>query len=275
MSGWRNRRVRGNKIKIMRLFRYISWVLLLAGSAFASPDSLLERLEPRGFVNDYANVISASDELQLFSAISELRQKTGVEIAVVTIQSLEGGDIDDFTNRLFEKWGIGQKGADNGLMFLCAMKDRKMRIEVGYGLEGTILDSKAGRIRRDIITPYFKSGNPSQGIVAGVAALSREIMGEPQPAPGGRRPPATPGQTGSMVARIAVLFGMLTIVATVARLGGAIRGEKRGKRGSTSAKDYFHGGGYHGGSGGGFGGGGYGSGFGGGCSGGGGSSGGW
>jgi len=156
----------------MRIFRYIFLALFLAGSTFASSDSLLKRLEPRGFVNDYANVISASDEQQLVSMISELRQKTGAEIAVVTIQSLEGGEIDDFTVRLFKKWGIGQKGKDNGLMFLAAMKDRKMRIEVGYGLEGAIPDSKAGRIRREIITPYFKSGNPSRGIVAGVAALS-------------------------------------------------------------------------------------------------------
>ena len=239
------------------------------GSARAS-DRLPDRLQPRGFVSDYANVISAPDERQLVSMIAELRQKTGAEIAVVTIPSLEGGDIDDFTVRLFNKWGVGQKGKDNGLMFLAAMKDRKMRIEVGYGLEGSIPDAEAGRIRREVITPYFKAGQPGKGIVAGVAALSREITGEIQPIPDGRRPPAASSPTGSMVARIAVLFGMLAIVATIAWLGGAIGGERRGKRGSTSAKDNFHGGGYGGG---GFGGGG--GGFGGGCSGGGGSSGGW
>jgi len=124
-------------------------LLATVGSAKSSAP-LLERLQPCGFVNDYANVLSASEERQLVSMISEVRQKTGAEIAVVTIQSLEGNEIDDFSNRLFEKWGIGQKGKDNGLLFLAAMKDRKMRIEVGYGLEGAIPDAQAGRIRREV-----------------------------------------------------------------------------------------------------------------------------
>jgi uncharacterized protein len=154
-------------------------ILLLAFTAGAS-DQLLKSLNPRNgvAVYDYANVISASDKQQLESMIDELEQKTGAEIAVVTLQSLDGGQIDDFTNRLFEKWGIGQKGKDNGLMFLAAMQDRKMRIEVGYGLEGAIPDSKAGRIRRDVITPYFKANQPGKGITAGIAVISQEIAKE-------------------------------------------------------------------------------------------------
>ncbi len=161
------------------LKRTIALVLLLACIPFAqASDQLLGNLQSRGFVNDFANVISTSDEQQLVSMITELQQKTGAEIAVVTIQSLDGGEIDDFINRLYEKWGVGQKGKDNGLMFLAAMKERKMRIEVGYGLEGAIPDSKAGRIRRDVITPYFKAGQPGKGIVVGVAALSQEVAKE-------------------------------------------------------------------------------------------------
>jgi uncharacterized protein len=163
----------------MRIMKRTLAFLLLAGLPFAhASDQLLNSLQPRGFVNDFANVISAPDEQQLASMITELQKKTGAQIAVVTLQSLEGGEIDDFTNRLYERWGVGQKGKDNGLMFLAAMKDRKMRIEVGYGLEGAIPDSKAGRIRRDIITPHFKTGNPGQGIVLGVAALSQEVAKE-------------------------------------------------------------------------------------------------
>lgn len=154
-------------------------ILVLASTAGAS-DTLLNSLQPRyGFaVNDFANVIPAAQEQQIESIIDELEQKTGAEIAVVTVPSLDGGEIDDFTTRLYEKWGIGQKGKDNGLMFLTAMQDRKMRIEVGYGLEGAIPDAKAGRIQRDVITPYFKSGKPSDGILAGVAILSQEIAKE-------------------------------------------------------------------------------------------------
>lgn len=154
-------------------------IVALAVSAGAS-DRLLNSMNPRNgvAVYDYANVISGTDEQKLESMIDELEQKTGAEIAVVTIQSLDGGQIDDFTNRLFERWGVGQKGKDNGLMFLAAMKDRKMRIEVGYGLEGAIPDSKAGRIRRDVITPYFQANQPGKGITAGVALLTQEIAKE-------------------------------------------------------------------------------------------------
>jgi len=155
-------------------------VLLSAVFVAEASDRLLESLTPQQgrAVYDYANVISSGDEQQLESMTAEVRQKTGASIVVVTLQSLEGGEIDDFTNRLFEKWGVGQAGKDNGLMFLAAMQERVMRIEVGYGLEGAIPDSVAGRIRRDIITPYFQAGQTGQGILAGVAALSQEIAEE-------------------------------------------------------------------------------------------------
>jgi uncharacterized protein len=154
-------------------------ILALAFPAGAS-DRLLDSLMPRTnvAVYDLAGVVSASEERQLESIIDELERKTGAEMAVVTIQSLEGGQIDDFANRLYEKFGIGQKGKDHGLLFLAAMRERQMRIEVGYGLEGAIPDAKAGRIRRDVITPYFKSNQPGKGIVAGVAVLSQEIAQE-------------------------------------------------------------------------------------------------
>ncbi|MDZ8118524.1 TPM domain-containing protein [Pontiella agarivorans] len=161
-------------------------ILFLAGALFAAAfpvhasDALLQKLQPKygRAVNDFANVIPAAQEAKIESMIDELEQKTSAEIAVVTLKSLEGGEIDDFTNRLFEKWGIGQKGKDNGVMFLAAMQDRKMRIEVGYGLEGAIPDAAAGRIRRDMITPYFKAGNPGKGIELGVAALAQEVAQE-------------------------------------------------------------------------------------------------
>jgi uncharacterized protein len=253
------------KIKI--LFPILG-ILALAVGAEAS-DRLLDSLKPRhGYaVNDFAGVVSASDERQMESMIDELEQKTGAEIAVVTIQSLGGGEIDDFTNRLFANWGVGRKGKDNGLMFLTAMSDRKMRIEVGYGLEGAIPDAKAGRIRRDVITPYFKANQPGKGMVAGVAVLTQEIAKE---------------------------YGVeLTGAATRYRYNTNARNRSKGNRGNPVvtlilvvffvlfAIRHPHlamllllsGGGGRGSSGGGFGGGG--GGFGGGMSGGGGSSGGW
>ncbi len=150
--------------------------VLCAGAS----DRLLDGLkrEQGRAVYDYAGVISASEEGQIESMIAEVRQKAGAAIVVVTLQSLDGGEIDDFTNRLYAKWGIGQAGKDNGVLFLAAMQERMMRIEVGYGLEGAIPDAVAGRIRRELITPYFKSNQPGRGISVGVAALSQEIAKE-------------------------------------------------------------------------------------------------
>ncbi|MDF7823147.1 TPM domain-containing protein [Pontiellaceae bacterium B12227] len=245
-----------------------------AVSALAS-DAFLNRLEPRGYVNDFAYILSEADEQRINRVIVELNQKTGAEIAVVTLKTLAGRDIDDFTNRLFEKWGVGQEGKDNGLMFLCAMQDRKMRIEVGYGLEGIISDSKAGRIRRDIITPHFKAGNPAAGILAGVRALSDVVEGKSLNLPVSREPVKNSGSGWGWLL-LFTFFGLIGLIAYIDhKRGGGMKAVRRGRytwdghyrQGPGSGSGGFGGGG--GFSGGGFGG------FSGGCSGGGGSSGGW
>ncbi|QBG48543.1 TPM domain-containing protein [Verrucomicrobia bacterium S94] len=251
-------------------------ILVLVGALFAAvfpvyaSDALLQKLQPkRGHaVNDYANIIPAAQEAKIESMIDELEQKTSAEIAVVTLQSLEGGEIDDFTNRLFEKWGVGQKGKDNGVMFLAAMRDRKMRIEVGYGLEGAIPDATAGRIRRNIITPYFKAGHPGTGIEAGVAALALEIAEEYGVELSGAVQPARyaasrhRSETRKQNPIFPLIFGIAFVIFAI--------------RHPHLALFLLMSSGGRGGRGGGFGGGGFsGGGFGGGMSGGGGSSGGW
>lgn len=249
-----------------RLF-FVVLILFMTAAGAGASDRLLNSLQPRGYVNDFANVIAPAEEQQIEAIIVELKQQTGAEIAVVTIPSLEGGEIDDFTNRLFEKWGIGQRGKDNGLMFLAAMQDRLMRIEVGYGLEGAIPDATAGRIRRDVITPYFKAGRPGQGILAGVAALSLEVAREYGVELTGavaqvQTSPSSSGEEG--------LNPVVTLVLMVIFIAFAIRHPflalfliSGGRGGGYSSRGGF------GGGGGGFGG------FSGGMSGGGGSSGGW
>ena len=104
----------------------------------AGGDGLIARLQPTGSITDQANILSASQEQRLRGVLDGLEAQTGAALVVVTLPSMEGGQIDDFTNRLFEKWGVGQAGKDNGVMLLIAVKERKMRIEVGYGLEGVI-----------------------------------------------------------------------------------------------------------------------------------------
>src|SRR5205814_7168110 len=103
--------------------------------------------KPSSYVSDFAGVIDAQTRQQLESVLAELEQKTSAEVAVVTVRGLEGRDIEGYANDLFTAWGIGKKGKDNGVLFLISPQDRKMRIEVGYGLEGILPDGAVGRIR--------------------------------------------------------------------------------------------------------------------------------
>ncbi len=119
-------------------------LLALPAGAFQS-DALLEGLAFQGLVNDFAGVIGG-EASSIETLLRELEQKTGAQIAVVTLSSLEGGEISDFSNRLFERWGIGQVGEDNGALLLAAIEDRRVWIEVGFGLEPIIPDAMAGRI---------------------------------------------------------------------------------------------------------------------------------
>ena len=134
---------------------------------------------PTGHVNDFAGVLTSDQKTVLENSLRDYEQKTTNEIAVATVKSLNGGDITDFTIRTFEEWRVGKKGKDNGVLFLAAIDDRKMRIEVGYGLEPYITDSQAGEIIRNIIAPEFKKENYYQGISKGITAIQNRI-GNPQ-----------------------------------------------------------------------------------------------
>ncbi len=134
---------------------------------------------PIGYVNDFAGVLTSDQKNTLENSLKDYEQRTTNEIAVATVKSLDGQDITDFTVRTFEEWKIGKKSRDNGILFLAAIDDRKMRIEVGYGLEPSITDSQAGEIIRNIIAPKFKKENYYQGITDGVTAIQNRI-GNPQ-----------------------------------------------------------------------------------------------
>lgn len=129
-------------------------------------------LTPSGWVNDYASLLSQSEKHKIESLISEFEQKTGNEVAVVIIKSLEDNNLEDFTNRLFEKWGVGKKGKDNGIMLLIALHEKKIRIEVGYGLESVINDALAGEIIREKILPFFRQDLYANGIYAGIFEMA-------------------------------------------------------------------------------------------------------
>lgn len=134
---------------------------------------------PTGYVNDFAGVISQEAENSLEERLSSFTASTSNEIAVVTLSSLEGDTVENAAVKLFEEWGIGDKEKDNGVLLLVAIDDRELRIEVGYGLEPVLTDSRSGNIIRDQITPLFKAGNYEGGIIAGTEAIISVVSGDP------------------------------------------------------------------------------------------------
>ncbi|MDD5165606.1 MAG: TPM domain-containing protein [Candidatus Pacebacteria bacterium] len=144
--------------------------------------------KPVGLVNDFAKVLSSADSIALGTKLLNLNKTTGVELAVVTIPGLGDETIETYAVKLFEEWGIGaskttsqKTGAlrDGGILILVAPNDRVARIEVGYGLEGTITDTQASNVVQKMMIPAFKTGNYAQGIDGAVDALSGLIAGDP------------------------------------------------------------------------------------------------
>ncbi|AMW33405.1 uncharacterized protein SAMN04488510_10656 [Fervidobacterium changbaicum] len=133
---------------------------------------------PYKYINDYVGVVEQEYVQKIVSVGKELEDKTTAQVTAVIVDSLQGMSIEEYAVELFRRWGIGQKGKDNGVLLLVAIKDREMRIEVGYGLEGAIPDGKAGRIRDEYIIPYFKEGDYSKGVYYGYLALAREVAKE-------------------------------------------------------------------------------------------------
>lgn len=131
--------------------------------------------QPVGWINDFANVISPEYKSRLTSLIEEVEQKTTSEIAVVTINSIAPYDEKEYARRLFDNWNPGKKGKDNGILVLLAIKERRWRIETGYGLEGILPDSRCGEIGRNYMVPYFKDGRYNEGLYYGIAAISKVI----------------------------------------------------------------------------------------------------
>ena len=136
------------------------------GNAQASPSTTLATglPMPQHYVEDYANVIDGSDEQSLNGILQELEQKTGAQYIVLTLQTTGATPIAQFAVEQAHKWRLGQKGKDNGMLFVLAAKDRKYWFATGYGLEGFITDQYCSRVGREVLVPYLRRDDYSQGI---------------------------------------------------------------------------------------------------------------
>jgi uncharacterized protein len=138
---------------------------------------------PVGFVNDFAGIIPERERDEIESLCADLERRTTVEIAVVTLKSTGSIPIEDYANELFNRWGIGKKGKDNGVLILVAVDDRKVRIEVGYGLEPILTDARAGDIIRHVLAPEFRRGDFGKGLLSAVRYIGELVEGKGEAMP--------------------------------------------------------------------------------------------
>ena len=161
----------------MRPVRWQIVIAILTGLAALATAQQLPN--PVGYVNDFASVISDADKAAMTNVIEEVRQKTGAEIAVVTVPTMEPfASIEDLGIAIGEQWGVGSAGSDEGVILVVAIRERMFRIEVGYGLEGAIPDSRAGRIRDEYVIPYLRNNEYGAGLLNGVRAVAQRIAEE-------------------------------------------------------------------------------------------------
>ena len=148
-------------------------VVLLATGAFA-----LDVPPYKTRVNDLAEMMSPATRTALEARLAELERTDSTQLSVLTIPSLEGDSLEDFSIRVADAWKVGQKKVDNGVILIVSKQDRKIRIEVGYGLEGVLTDILSSQIIANIIGPRFKTNDFDGGFIDGVAAISGAVRGE-------------------------------------------------------------------------------------------------
>src|SRR5271165_1494981 len=246
--------------------------LVLASSLFSLD---LDKLKPQGYVSDFAHVLDPSSRAQLESYFGQVEQATGVQMAIVTLDSLDGQPIEDVTNSLYRKWGVGKKGKDEGILLLVAIRDHRDRIEVGYGLEPILPDGFDGSVLRQA-RPLLRQGAYGPALFAAAEEMGTRIAQAKGVALNfSLRPRMRPVERRPSIPWWLVLLGILLLLFLMRRGGGGggfwtglILGNLLGRGGGGGG---WSGGGFGGYDSGGGGGGGFG-GFGGGDSGGGGAS---
>ena len=258
----------------LKCFRPIFCTLFLSLLVFvanASDKDFPPRPNPPRLVNDMANTMSADQVRQLEEKLLNIDKSTSTQITIVTIKNLGGYEVAQYSVELANRWGIGQKGKDNGVLLLASTDDRKVNISTGYGLEGALTDAMSGRIIRNEITPEFRNGKFYEGFNKGTDAIIAATKGEYKADPSSEKGKGTP--IGGIVVMIIVIYIILWILSKIGGGGGGNYMSGRGHRGwgggfiggsilgsGLGGGGWVGGGGSSGGGFGGFGGGGFGGG---------------
>jgi uncharacterized protein len=266
------------------LWIVLGWIVLAAAVLVAAEP--IASLRPSNYVNDFAGVLDAATQARLNDLCRQVDQKAQAQIAVVTVKSVDGQDVVSYAVALYQKWGIGAKGKDRGVLILLSTQDRRYWTTVGYGLEPILPDGKVGGFGREAV-PLLRNGDYAGAVtlmtarVASVIAQDAGVTLDNQPPPAApHQRPAPGGWPGLVVVILVLLFIVLPILRAIFRGGGGggglgfLLGLLLGSGGGGFGRGGGYGGGGFGGFGGGGGGGGFG-GFGGGSTGGGGAGGSW
>ena len=181
----------------------------------------------KGRVNDYAKIIRDSDEREIEEYLATLEQNTGIQIAVLTMPSLEGEDIASFGIKVADKWQLGDKEKDNGALLLVAYAEHDLRIEVGDGLEGSLTDAKCGLILRNVIVPEFKNGNYSAGIKKGVMNMGGIASGDESAVSRSVREGESSSSSSDAIPVFICVIWLILFISAIS--AGTRRGRRRGR----------------------------------------------
>lgn len=237
------------------------WIALLPSLAWAWGSDLA--LPPAAPVVDEFGLLQAGEVAQLENLVREIKQKSGVELTVFIPATLQGREIEDFSIAVAEKWQLGRKKEDKGLLLTIAPKERKMRFEVGYGLEGELTDLFTRRVLDDVMRPHFRVGQYYEGILGSLIAIQEKVpLGlEQSPAATFSKPPRRKKSMENIFFFVVVvLFVIFSILSRLLGFGrrrrGGFYGSLGGLGGLSGGGGWSSGGSSWGGGGGGFGGGG-------------------
>ena len=201
----------------------VGWLLICA-QAFAQSTPKFPALTGR--VVDQAQLLEPAKEAELTEKLAAFERDTTDQLVVVTVDSLQGREIEDYGYQLGRAWGIGQKDGDNGVLLIVAPNERKVRIEVGYGLEGVMTDALSALIIHDQILPAFRNGGYERGISSGVDAIITQLSLDPAEAQARASKAVAPAPAKPIGA--AVVIGIIFLFLFLSMVGAASRGRRRG-----------------------------------------------
>ncbi len=207
---------------LVRPLLIVAGLILLAAQISAQT---LEIPKLAARVTDLAGVLTPEQVAALEDKLRQFEASDSTQIAVLIIPSLEGEVLEDYSVRVAEAWRLGQKGRDNGALLVIAMKERQVRIEVGYGLEGTLTDARSRSIIENEIIPNFRQQQFYQGIDSGVTAIMQTVRGEYQPTPRSSAESRRTGDTGNRFQLLVFLLApLLWVLGSTGKWGGGILG---------------------------------------------------